>query len=148
MREKGEVIGTTNHQTLINPIDKTKPTNLIVQPQQAGIAMGPHGAQQQKAPTNQVGDNPVVRKLFYMPDESGPQIRMPWFQGKPEEKVERYFRELERLKAIYEWNEAKTINMALHGWRGRTDTFAHLKESMIKIGVRLSRNVQLVIWLP
>ena len=47
-----------------------------------------------------------------MPDESGPQIRMPWFQGKPEEKVERYFRELERLKIIYEWNEQKTLNIS------------------------------------
>ena len=80
-----------------------------------------------------------------MPEDSGPQIRMPWFQGKPEEKVERYFRELERLKIIYEWNEQKTLNMALHGLKGRADdwvqgreagdkdTFAHLKASMIKI---------------
>ena len=80
-----------------------------------------------------------------MPDESGPQIRMPWFQGKPEEKIERYFRELERLKIIYEWNEQKTLNMALHGLKGRADdwvqglgaagkdTFAHLKASMIEI---------------
>ena len=59
--------------------------------------------------------------------------------------MERYFRELERLKLIYEWNEAKTLNMALHGFKGRADdwaqgldagekdTFAHLKTSMIKI---------------
>ena len=80
-----------------------------------------------------------------MPDDSGPQIRKPWFQGKPEEKVERYFRELERLKLIYEWNEQKTLNMALHGLKGRADdsaqgldagekdAFAYLKASMIKI---------------
>ena len=80
-----------------------------------------------------------------MPDDSGPQIRMPWFQGKPGEKVERYIRELERLKLIHEWNEAKTLSMALHGLKGRADDwaqeldagekeiFAKLKKSMIKI---------------
>ena len=80
-----------------------------------------------------------------MPDEAGPQITMPWFHGKPDEKVERYFRELERLKAIYGWDEPKTLNMSLHGLKGRADdwahglevserdTFIHLKESMTQI---------------
>ena len=80
-----------------------------------------------------------------MAAEVGPQIRMPWFQGKPEEK--RYFRELERLKVIYTCDEPKTLNMALHGLRGRADdwahsllpgekdTFAHLKAAMSKIFV-------------
>ena len=68
---------------------------------------------------------------------------MHWFHGKPDEKVERYFRELERLKAIYGWDEPKTLYMSLHGLKGRADdwvhgleaaekdTFLHLKESMI-----------------
>ena len=80
-----------------------------------------------------------------MAGEAGPQIRMAWFQGKPEEKVERYFRELERLKVIYTWDEPKTLNMALHGLKGMADDwahglttpeknkFTHLKDSMIKI---------------
>ena len=99
-------------------------------------------------PVDQVGqlvDNPVVRRLFKMPDEAGPQSRMPWFNGKPDEKVERYFRELKRLKAIYGWDEPNTLNMSLHGLKGRADdwahgleatekdTFIHLKESMTTI---------------
>ena len=134
-------------QLFPNPIDKTKTTNPIVQPQQAVAPKSPphQGA---VVPVDQVGqlvDNPVARRLFKMPDEAVPQIRMPWFHGKPDEKVERYFRELERLQAIYGWDEPKTLNMSLHGLKGRADdwahgleateidTFLHLKESMIKI---------------
>ena len=96
-------------------------------------------------PQNPVTNKPIARQLFNMPDEVGPQIRMPWFQGKPEEKVERYFRELERLKVIYGWDDPKTLNMALHGLKGRADDWAnglqpaekdtsdHLRTSMVKI---------------
>ena len=42
--------------------------------------------------------------------------------------MERYFRELKRLKLIYEWNEAKTLNMALHGLKGRADDFFALRQ--------------------
>ena len=140
-KDKREAVGTPTHLGLTKPTDKTntKTTNPIVQPQQAGgTKSSVPGGEKEK-------QKQVVRKLFKMPDDSGPQIRMPWFQGKPEEKVERYFRELERLKLIYEWNEAKTFNMALHGLKGRADdwaqgldagekdTFANLKKSIIKI---------------
>ena len=33
--------------------------------------------------------------------ERGPSVRLPWFTGKEDEHVEKYFRELKRLKAIY-----------------------------------------------
>ena len=140
-KDKQEAVGTPSHLSLTKPTDKTntKTTNPIVQPHRAGGTKSPipEGGKDKQVQ--------VARKLFKMPDESGPQIRMPWFQGKPEEKVERYFRELERLKIIYEWNEQKTLNMALHGLKGRADdwvqglgaagkdTFAHLKASMIEI---------------
>ena len=84
---------------------------------------------------DQVGqnvDNPVVRRVFRVSDEASPQIRMPWFHGKPDEKVERYFRELERLKAIYGWDEPKTLNMSLHGLKGRADDWAHGLEAVKK----------------
>ena len=140
-KDKREAVGTPSHLSLTIPTDKTntKTTNPIVQPHRAGGTKSPiPEGEKEKQPQ-------VARKLFKMPDESGPQIRMPWFQGKPEEKVERYFRELERLKIIYEWNEQKTLNMALHGLKGRADdwvqglgaagkdTFAHLKASMLEI---------------
>ena len=140
-KDKGEAVGTPTHLGLTKPTDKTntKTTYPIVQPQQAGGTKSPVSGGEKE------NQKQVVRKLFKMPDDSGLQIRMPWFQGKPEIKVERYFRELERLKLIYEWIEAKTLNMALHGFKGRADdwaqgldagekdTFAYLKTSMIKI---------------
>ena len=146
-KNKGEVTRTPTHQPLINPTDKTKTTNPPVRPQQAGGTKSPPplGVQQPKDQADVIVDNSVARKLFKMAAEVGPQIRMPWFQGKPEEKIERYFRELERLKVIYTWDEPKTLNMALHGQRGRADvwahglppgekdTFAHLKAAMSKI---------------
>ena len=95
-KDKQEAVGTPSHLSLTKPTDKTntKTTNPIVQPHRAGGTKSPipEGGKE-KQPQ-------VARKLFKMPDESGPQIRMPWFQGKPEEKVERYFRELERLKIL------------------------------------------------
>ena len=98
----GNVTGTLTHQLLINPnpSDKTKTTNPIVQPQRA---VAPNSPPHQGAvvPVDQVGqleDNPVVRRLFKMPDEAGPQIRMPWFHGKPDETVERYLGSLRDLK--------------------------------------------------
>ena len=116
--EIGDVIGTPTHQSLTNPklTEKTKTTNPIVQPQQA---VSPKSLPRQGVldQVGQIVDNPVVRRLFKMPGEAGPQIRMPWFHGKPDEKVERYFRELERLKAIYGLDEPKTLNMSLHGLR-------------------------------
>ena len=144
--EIGNVTGTLTHQTFINPnlTEKTKTTNPIVHPHQAEAPKSP-SHQGVAGQVGQIVDNPVVRQLFRMPDEAGPQIRMPWFHGKPDEKVERSFRELERLKAIYGWDEPKTLNMTLHGLKGRADdwahgleaveknTFQHLKESMIKI---------------
>ena len=138
--------GTLSHQSIINAklTDKSKTTNPIVQRQQA---VSPKSPPQHEVVdlVGQIVDNPVVRRLFKMPDEAGPQIRMPWFHGKPDEKVERYFRELERLKAIYGWDEPKTLNMSLHSLKRRADdwahgleavekdTFQHLKESMNKI---------------
>ena len=83
------MVGTPTHLGLTNPTDKTKTktTYPVVQPHQAGgtktpVPEGEKGKQKQ---VEQGSGNPVVRKLFKMLDDSGPQIRMPWFQGKPEE---------------------------------------------------------------
>ena len=77
--------------------------------------------------------------------ERGPSIRLPWFTGKEDEQVEKFFRELKRLKAIYKWQDDHLLNMSLLGLRGRADDwasalpdgdkdmFAKLKENMIKI---------------
>ena len=144
--EIGNVTGTLTPQFFINPnlTEKTQTTNPIVHPHQAVAPKSPP-RQEVAGQVSQKVDNPVVRQLFRMPDEAGPQIRMPWFHGKPDEKVERYFRELESLKAIYGWDEPKTLNMSLHGLKGRADDWAHgleavekdtfqnLKESMTKI---------------
>ena len=77
--------------------------------------------------------------------QRGPNIRLPWFNGKEEEQVEKYFRELKRLKAIYDWSDAHLLNMALLGLKGRADdwagalvdnkkdTFEKLETQMIKI---------------
>ena len=45
--------------------------------------------------------------------QRGPNIRLPWFNGKEEEQVEKYFRELKRLKVIYDWSDDHLLNMAL-----------------------------------
>lgn len=140
---------TPSHLTQTNPTNQgeSNATVPILQPTQPRTKKG-RDDRQPIDRSEGIDDDvlTVVRRLFNkMPDETGPQIRMPWFQGKPDEKVERYFRELERLKAIYDWTDAKLLNMALHGLRGRADdwvqgltaaekdTFAHLKESMCKI---------------
>ena len=77
--------------------------------------------------------------------ERGPSIRLPWFTGKEDEQVEKYFRELKILKAIYKWQDDHLLNMSLFGLRGRADdwasalddadkaTFAKLEEAMTKI---------------
>ena len=77
--------------------------------------------------------------------ERGPSIRLPWFTGKEDEQVEKFFRELKRLKAIYKWQDNHLLNMSLLGLRGRADdwasalpdgdknTFAKLEENMLKI---------------
>ena len=87
-KDRGEVVRTPTHLGLTNPTDKTKTktTNPIVQPQQAGGTKSPvpGGEKEKQKQVEQGVGNPVVRKLFKMPDDSGPQIRMPWFQGKPE----------------------------------------------------------------
>ena len=77
--------------------------------------------------------------------ERGPSIRLPWFTGKEDEQVEKYFRELKRLKAIYKWQDDRLLNMSLMGLKGSADdwasalddadkdTFAKLEETMTKI---------------
>ena len=102
--------GTLTHQTSSNPklTEKTKTTNPIVHRQQAVAPKSPPH-QGVAGQVGQLVDNPVVRQLFRMPDEADPQIRMPWFHGKPDEKVERYFRELERLKDRLLWLEADFV---------------------------------------
>ena len=77
--------------------------------------------------------------------ERGPSIRLPWFTGKEDEQVEKYFRELKRLKVIYKWQDDHLLNMSLLGLKGRADdwasaiadadkdTFAKLEEAMTKI---------------
>ena len=77
--------------------------------------------------------------------ERGPTIRLPWFTGKEDEQVEKYFRELKRLKAIYKWQDEHLLNMTLLGLRGRADdwasalpdgdkdTFDKLEQNMVKI---------------
>ena len=67
--------------------------------------------------------------------QRGPNIRLPWFNGK-EEQVEKYFRELKRLKFIYDWSDDHLLNMALLGLKGRADekdTFVKLETQMVKI---------------
>ena len=71
-------------------------------------------------------------------------IRLPWFTGKENEQVEKYFRELKRLKAIYKWRDDHLLNMSLLGLKGRADdwasalddadkdTFAKLEEAKTK----------------
>ena len=56
--------------------------------------------------------------------ERGPSIRLPWFSGKEDEQVEKYFRELKRLKAIYKWQDDHLLNMSLLGLKGRADDWA------------------------
>ena len=77
--------------------------------------------------------------------QRGPNIRLPWFHGKEDEQVEKYFRELKRLKTIYDWTDDHLLNMALLGLKGRADdwagaipdadkdTFAKLETQMVKI---------------
>ena len=77
--------------------------------------------------------------------ERGPSIRLIWFTEKEDEQVEKYFRELNRLKAIYKWQDDPLLNMSLLGLRGRADnwasalndadkdTFVKLEEAMTKI---------------
>ena len=56
--------------------------------------------------------------------ERGPSIRLPWFTRKEDEQVEKYFRELKRLKAIYKWQDDHLLNMSLLGLKGRADDWA------------------------
>ena len=74
-----------------------------------------------------------------------PNIRLPWFHGKEDEQVEKYFRKLKRLKTIYDWTNDHLLNMALLGLKGRADdwagaipdadkdTFDKLETQMVKI---------------
>ena len=69
----------------------------------------------------------------------------PSYSGRPDERVDQYFSELENLALIYEWGEAKKLAMTMHGLKdkagdwvktlgaGSKDTFAHLKEAMTNI---------------
>ena len=54
----------------------------------------------------------------------GPSIRLPWFYGKEDEQVEKYFRELKRLKIIYGWNDDNLLNMILLGLKDKADDWA------------------------
>ena len=77
--------------------------------------------------------------------QRGPNIRLPWFHGKEDEQVEKYFRELKRLKTIYDWTNDHLLNMTLLGLKGRADdwagalpdqdkdTFDKLETQMVKI---------------
>ena len=56
--------------------------------------------------------------------ERGTSIWLPWFTGKQDEQVEKYIRELKRLKAIYKWQDDHLLNMSLLGLRGRADDWA------------------------
>ena len=56
--------------------------------------------------------------------QRGPNIRLPWFHGKEDEQVEKYFRELKRLKTIYDWTNDHLLNMTLLGLKGRADDWA------------------------
>ena len=79
------------------------------------------------------------------PHQRGPNIRLPWFHGKEDEQVEKYFRELKRLKTIYDWTNDHLLNMTLLGLKGRADdwagalpdadkdTFDKLEAQMVKI---------------
>ena len=58
------------------------------------------------------------------PHQRGPNIRLPWFHGKEDEQVEKYFRELKRLKTIYDWTPDHLLNMTLLGLKGRADDWA------------------------
>ena len=77
--------------------------------------------------------------------QRGPNIRLPWFNGKEEEQVKKYFQELKRLKVFYDWSDDHLLNMALLGLKGRADnwagqlndnekdTFVKLETQMVKI---------------
>ena len=74
-----------------------------------------------------------------------PSLRLPWFSGKTDERIDQYFRELENMKEIYGWTDPHSLAMALHGLRGRAAdwvntlgaaekaTFNDLKQAMKKI---------------
>ena len=65
--------------------------------------------------------------------ERGPSIRLPCFTGKEGEQVEKYFRELKRLKAIYKWQDDHLLNMSLLGLKGRADDWASALDSFAKL---------------
>ena len=72
-------------------------------------------------------------------------IESDQFHGKEDEQVEKYFRELKRLKTIYDWTNDHLLNMTLLGLKGRADdwagalpdadkdTFDKLEAQMVKI---------------
>ena len=88
-------------------------------------------------PSDNDSDNDNIMANPPQPDvERGPSIRLPWFTGKEEEQVEKYFRELKRLKAIYNWQDDHLLNMSLLGEglmigqaRYQTVTKTHLPNS-------------------
>ena len=82
--------------------------------------------------------------------ERGPSIRLPWFTGKEDEQVEKYFRELKRLKAIYKWQDDHLLNMRLLGLKGRVDDWASAlddadKDTFLGINGRNGRNTLILV---
>ena len=81
----------------------------------------------------------AVRNLFNMPDDKGgPSLRLPSYSGKPDERIDQYFSEIENLALIYEWGEPKKLKDKAGDWvktldAGKKDTFAHLKEAITDI---------------
>ena len=95
--------------------------------------------------SDQESDNPLDMANSQPPTvERGPCIRLPWFHGKEDEQVEKYFRELRCLKATNGRND-HLLYMSLLGLKGRADdwasalpdgdkdTFAKLEENTTKI---------------
>ena len=115
----------------VNPSDESTLTNPILprlEPTKSPLVTPAHSKSGASNPTKTVKQKKTVSK-----------------EGKEDEQVEKYFRELKRLKTIYDWTADHLLNMTLLGLKGRADdwagalpdadkdTFDKLETQMVKI---------------
>ena len=132
----------------VNPSDESTLTNPILprlEPTRSPLVTPAHSKSGASNPTKTVKQNMANPPPNPPAHQRGPNIRLPWFHGKEDEQVEKYFRELKRLKTIYDWTNDHLLNMTLLGLKGRADdwagalpdaekdTFDKLETQMVKI---------------